>query len=88
MTVALASIYVGFAAGYRGNPGASTASATAHITSTANVTFVPTARAAGLSVAYSVVSTMATHGSPRHLPRQFLRKLSWQFPRPFAAIAT
>ena len=51
--------------GYRGNSRVSTACAMAHGTSTATATVVATARAAVLSVANSIVSTMATDGSPR-----------------------
>ena len=69
MTAALPWTSVSVATGYHGNPRVSTARATAHGASTANVTFVATARAAVLSVANSVVPTMATHGSPRQLPR-------------------
>ena len=61
---------VAVATGYRGNPRVSTASATAHGTSTANAAVVATARAAVLSMANSVVPAMATGGNPRQLPRQ------------------
>ena len=57
-------------------------------TSTANATVLATARAADLSVAHSVVPTMATNGFPRQFPRQFPRKLPWLFPWPSATIAT
>ena len=73
MTAALPWTSVGVATGYRGNPRVSTARATAHGASTANATVVATARAAVLSVANFVVPTVATHGSPRQLPRQFPR---------------
>ena len=61
MTAALPWIFVGAVTGYRGNPRVSTASATAHGASTVNATVVATARAAILSVANSVVITIATH---------------------------
>ena len=73
MTAALPWTSMGVATDYRGNPRVSTARATAHGASTAHATVVATARAAVLSVANSVVPTMATHGSPRQLPRQFPR---------------
>ena len=57
----------GVATGCRGNSRVSTASATAHGTSTVNAT----ACAAVLSVANSVVPTIATHESRRQLPLQF-----------------
>ena len=69
MTATFPWASVGVDTGYRGNPRVSTARATAHDASTANATVVATARAAVLSVANSVVPTMATHGSPRQLPR-------------------
>ena len=75
MTAELPWTSVGVATGYRGNPRVSTESATAHGTSTANAMVMATARAAVLSAANFVVSTMATHGSPRQLPRQFPLKL-------------
>ena len=97
MTTELPWTSVGVATCYRGKPLVSTASATAHDTSTANATIVATARAAVLSVANSVVLTMETYGSPwqfprlstaiRPLPRQrgnhhgFPRQLLGQFPR-------
>ena len=70
MTAELPWTSVGVAKGYRGNSQVSTASATAHGTSTANATVVFTACAAVLSVANSVVPTMATHGCPWQLPPQ------------------
>ena len=92
MTAELPWNPVGVAAGYRGNQRVATSSATAHGTSTANITVVATARAAVLSVADSVVSTMATYGSPWQLPRQFPRmsnRINFHgHPRPSAAIAT
>ena len=83
MTAELSWTSVGVATGYRGNLRVSTASATAHGTSTANATFVVTARAAVLSVANPVVPTMAIHGGLRHLPGQVS---PWQFLRPSAAV--
>ena len=88
MTAELPWTSVGAAADNRGNPRVSTVSATAHGTSTANVTVVATARATVLSVANSGVSTMETDGSPRQLPWQFPRKPLWQFPRTSATIVT
>ena len=92
MTAALPWTSVGVATGHRGNPWISTARTATHGASTANVTVVATARAAVLSVANSVVPSMATHGNPRQLPRQFLRTSIHSnfhgYPRPSAAIAT
>ena len=74
MTAELPRTSTGVATGYRGIrriPRVSTASAMAHDTSTVNATVVSTTRAAAPSVANFVVPSMATHGSPPHLPRRF-----------------
>ena len=78
---------VGVAAGYRGYPRVSTASATAHSTSTENAAVVAKARAEVPSVAHSVVLPMATHGSQWQLAAS-PDVQPQQFPRPSAAIAT
>ena len=92
MTAELPQTSEDVATGCRGNSRVSAASVTAHGTSTESARVVATARAAGLSVANSVVQSMATHGSPRQLPRKFTRKfprkLPLQFPRPSAVIST
>ena len=75
MTAELPRTSVGVATGYHANPRVSTASAKANGTSMANATVVATERAAVLSVAHSVVPTLATHDSPRQMPRQFPWKL-------------
>ena len=76
MIAALPWFSVGAATSYRENPRVSTARATSHGAFTANTTVVATAHAAVLSVANSVVPTMALYGSPPQLPRQFPRTSS------------
>ena len=83
MTVELPWTSVGVAICYVGNPRISAANSTTHGISTETVTVVGTACATVLSVANSVASTMATHGSARQSPR-----LPGNFPRTSAAIAT
>ena len=74
------------AKGYRGNPRVSTASATAHDTSTANATVVAIARAAVFPLANSVVPAMPTDECSRQWPRP--RDNDPGGPRKSAAIAT
>ena len=76
---------VGVAMGYRENPRVSTASVTAHGTSTENATVVATARAAVLSVANSVVPTMENHFAAI-ATAVFADVQPKQFPRPSAAV--
>ena len=78
MTAELPWTSVGVATGYRGKSGVSTASATAHGTSTQLPRLWPR-HVPPFRPCNSVVPIMATDGSLRQLPRHFPRKLRTEF---------